>query len=112
MTPHYSASPAASRFKLFHELMPRKVKHILLISTSYDAWIMEQDCRLSEQIIQEYSGLNLSHPPRLTWVSSIEEALIACDEGKFDFVISIALAVDKKTIAVSKAIKENSRICL
>ena len=106
MTPHYSASPAASRFKLFHELMPSKVRHILLISTPYDAWIMEQDCRLSEQIIHEYSGLNLSHPPRLTWVSSAEEALVACDEGRFDFVISIALAVDKKTVAVSKAIKE------
>ncbi len=106
MTPHYSASPAASRFKLFHDLMPRKVRHILLVSTPYDAWIMEQDCRLSEQIIHEYSGLNLTHPPRLTWVSSAEEALDACGEGRFDFVISITQAVDKKTIAVSKAIKE------
>ncbi|BCL61556.1 hypothetical protein DGMP_22490 [Desulfomarina profundi] len=63
MTQHYSASPAASRFKLFHELMQHKVRHILLISTPYEAWIMEQDCRLSEQIVHEYSGLNLSHPP-------------------------------------------------
>jgi len=106
MTQHYSASPSASRFKLFHELMPRKVRHILLISTPYEAWIMEQDCRLSEQIVHEYSGLNLSHPPRLTWVSSAEEALNACDEGNFDFVIGIAQSVNKKTIAVSKAIKE------
>ncbi len=106
MTQHYSASPAASRFQLFHELMPRKVRHILLISTPYEAWIMEQDCRLSEQIVHEYSGLNLSHPPRLTWVSSVEEALKACDEGNFDFVIGIAQSVTKKTRAVGKAIKE------
>jgi len=59
-------SESNSRFKLFHELMARKVRHILLVSTPYDAWIMEEDCRLSERIINEYQGLNLSHPPRLT----------------------------------------------
>jgi len=105
MTQHYSASPAASRFKLFHELMQHKVKNILLISTPYEAWIMEQDCRLSEQIVHEYSGLNLSHPPRLTWVSSAEEALKACEEKSFDFVIGIAQAVDKKTKSASRAMK-------
>jgi len=106
MAQHYSASPAASRFKLFHELMQHKVKHILLISTPYEAWIMEQDTRLSEQIVHEYSGLNLSHPPRLTWVSSAEEALKACDECSFDFVIGIAQSVDERTRAAGKAIKE------
>jgi hypothetical protein len=42
------------RFKLFHELMGRKIRDILLLSSSYDAWIMEEDCRLSERIIHEY----------------------------------------------------------
>ncbi len=106
MPQHYSASPAASRFKLFHELMQHKVKNILLISTPYEAWIMEQDTRLSEQIVHEYSGLNLSHPPRLTWVSSVAEALKACDECNFDFVIGIAQSVDERTRAAGKAIKE------
>ena len=53
----------SSRFKVFHELMRNKVEHILLISIPYEAWIMEKDCRLSEQIINEYRGLNLSQPP-------------------------------------------------
>ena len=56
------------KFKVFHELMARKVRDILLVSTPYDAWIMEEDCRLSERIIHEYRGLNLSNPPRITWV--------------------------------------------
>ncbi len=55
----------SARFKIFHELMPGKVKRILLFSTSCEAWIMEEDCRLSEQIVHEYRGLNLSHPPQL-----------------------------------------------
>ena len=57
------------RFKVFHELMAKKVRDILLVSTPYDCWIMEEDCRLSERIIHEYRGLNLSNPPRFTWVS-------------------------------------------
>ncbi len=72
---HPPASEYDSRFKIFHELMSSKVRKILLVSTPYDAWIMEKDCRLSERIIHEYRGLNLSNPPRLTWVSSAEEAL-------------------------------------
>ena len=40
---------------------------------------MEEDCRLSEAIINEYRGLNLSHPPRLNWRSSADAALAALD---------------------------------
>lgn len=50
-------------FKVFHELMARKVNHILLVSSPYDAFIMEEEGRLAQRIIQEYRGLNLSRPP-------------------------------------------------
>ena len=60
------------KFKIFHELMARKVRDVLLVSTPYDAWIMEEDCRLSERIIHEYRGLNLSNPPRITWVPTAD----------------------------------------
>jgi hypothetical protein len=62
-------------FKVFHELMARKVTDILLVSSPYDAFIMEEEGRLAERIIQEYRGLNLSRPPKLTWVSTAQEAL-------------------------------------
>ena len=55
-------------FKVFHELMIKKVREILLVSSLYDFCIMEEDGRLSERIIHEYRGLNLSQPPRITWV--------------------------------------------
>jgi tRNA wybutosine-synthesizing protein 1 len=44
---------------------------------------MEEDCRLSERIIHEYRGLNLSNPPRFTWVATAGEALAAFDKKKF-----------------------------
>ena len=74
-----------ARFKLFHELMSVKIREIHLVSTPYEAWIMEEDCRLSEGIIHEYRGLNLSLPPRLTWVSSTSEALAALDKKSFSW---------------------------
>jgi CheY-like chemotaxis protein len=95
----------SSRFKLFHELMPTKVQHILLISTSYEAWIMEEDGRLSEQIVNEYRGLNLSRPPRLTWASSLDEAIGLLVERPFDFVVTFAQTVDDKAQQTGTAIK-------
>jgi CheY-like chemotaxis protein len=104
--PFYSESD--SRFKLFHELMGRKVRHILLVSTPYDAWIMEEDCRLSEKIINEYRGLNLSRPPRLTWVASAEEALAAMERKPFDMVITMPRLTDMDAAALGRRVKEKA----
>ena len=97
-----------SRFKLFHELMGRKVRHILLVSTPYDAWIMEEDCRLSERIVNEYRGLNLSQPPRLTWVASAEEALSALESRSFDLVITMPRLADMDAAALGHQIKKKA----
>ena len=95
-----------SRFKLFHELMSVKVREILLVSTPYDAWIMEEDCRLSEGIIHEYRGLNLSRPPRLTWVSSASEALAALDKKKFQLVITMQRLAGMDIFELGRVIKK------
>jgi hypothetical protein len=96
----------SSRFKLFHELMPVKIQHIMLISTSYEAWIMEEDCRISEQIVNEYRGLNLSRPPRLTWVSSLAEALEHFSDFSFDLVITFSRSVDNNALLLGAEIKK------
>ena len=97
--------PVTARFKVFHDLMRTKVERVLLISTAYEAWIMEEDCRLSEHIIHEYRGLNLSHPPRLTWVSSTTAALAALKRADFDLVIIISSAADADAGRRAAAVK-------
>ena len=94
------------RFKVFHELMSKKVRDILLVSTPYDAWIMEEDCRLSERIINEYRGLNLSNPPRFTWVATAEAALAALEEKKFDMVITMLQLVDMDAFVLGREVKK------
>lgn len=96
------------RFKIFHELMAQKIRSILLVSTPYDAWIMEEDCRLSERIINEYRGLNLSHPPKLTWVSSVEEALSLVEQNKFDMVITMLRPAGMDAFAMGRKINRKA----
>ncbi len=94
------------RFKIFHELMPKKIGEILLVSTLYDACIMEEDGRLAERLIHEYQGLSLSEPPRLTWVSSAEEAFRYLDRKWFDLVITMRRLADMDVYAFGEQLKK------
>ncbi len=92
-------------FKVFHELMARKVTDILLVCSPYEAFIMEEEGRLAERIIHEYRGLNLSRPPMLTWVSNSAEALEALGRRKFDLVITMPLVDEMDANELGQAIK-------
>ena len=58
----------------FQNLMQRRVFNVLLVAAPYDAFMMEEDGRVEEQLYNEYVALNLSSPPRITRVSHIGEA--------------------------------------
>lgn len=75
--------------KIYHELMANKVGEILLVCCPYDAFIMEEEGRLSNRIIHEYKGLNLSKPPRLTWASSAEDAFEKLEKKHFDLILAM-----------------------
>ncbi|MEW5910120.1 MAG: hypothetical protein AB1659_10010 [Thermodesulfobacteriota bacterium] len=93
-------------FKVFYDLMSRRVSEILLVSSPYDAFIMEEDGRLAERIIHEYRGLNLTRPPRLTWVSSAQEALDMLIRSKFDLVLTMPRIGDMDPQNLGKEIKK------
>ena len=94
-----------SCFTSFHELMTRRVGEILLVSSPYDAFIMQEDGRLSERIIHEYRGLNLSRPPRLSWVSNAAEALADLERVSYDLVIVMPHISDMDAYALCRKIK-------
>jgi len=76
-------------FNAYHELMSNKIQEVLLVASLYDAYILEEDGSLASKIINEYHGLNLSRPPRLTKVSSSAEAFNLLMERSFDLVIAM-----------------------
>ena len=81
---------------LLHDLMPFKIKEILLIANLYDAYSIEKEGRFSDHILGEYYQLNLTSMPRVTGVSNKDEALEALESKHFDMVI-LMLGVDKST---------------
>jgi len=90
----------------FHNLMKNRVKDVLLVSTFYDAFIFEQDGRLSEQIQGEYQQLNLSTAPRIYSAPTGEEALIKLKDKKFDLVITMMRIGEIGPDDLSKGVKD------
>ena len=72
----------------FHNLMAFRVRKILLVATFYDAYTIEHDGRLTEQITGDYFRLNLTTIPRITSVTSGHEALALLKSEQFDLVIT------------------------
>lgn len=73
----------------FQNLMQKRIFNVLLIASDYDAFMLEEDGRLEEQLFFEYTSLNLSSPPRITRVRNNTEALERLQEKKFDIVITM-----------------------
>ncbi len=95
-----------TRFSEYHELMSIKVQEVLLVATPYDAYIMEEDGSLASRIINEYHGLNLSRPPRLTKVSSGRAALEILDKSDFDLVLTMPNLKDTDPFSLGRQIKK------
>jgi len=79
---------------VFHDLMKFKVKEILIISNLYDAYSLEREGKFSDYILGIYYQLNLTSVPRITGVSSFEEAFEKLYLRHFDLII-IMVGVDK-----------------
>lgn len=90
---------------IYHDLMPFKVKEILLISTLYDAYSIEKEDRLTDNILGEYSKLSLSSVPRITGVSNLDEAFEKLDEKYFNMIIIMMGADTVTPLEMSKRIK-------
>ncbi len=73
----------------FQNLMQKRIFNVLLIATPYDAFMLEEDGRVDEQIYFEYVRLNLSSPPRFTKVANYDEAYVALADNSFDLIIAM-----------------------
>jgi CheY-like chemotaxis protein len=93
-------------FSGFHDLMKYRVREILLVSSFYDAFVLEEDGRLSERIISDYLDLNLRFIPRIKRVSSAEKALGLLRTHPFDLVITMTRIKDMDPIEFGRKVKE------
>ena len=79
---------------IFQDLMPTKVKEVLLLATLYDSYSIVREGQFNDKIFGEFLQLNLYTYPRFTSVNSEEEALRIIKIRDFDLVI-VMVGVDK-----------------
>lgn len=87
--------------------MKHRIYNVLLYASKYDAFMLEEDGRIDEQIFFEYTSLNLRYPPRFTLVSSEAEANIQLNSGIFDLIISMPSGESINPFKWAKEVKQN-----
>jgi hypothetical protein len=91
---------------VFHDLMPFKVKEILLVANLYDAYSIEGEGRFSDHMLGEYYQMSLTSIPRVNGVSGEEEAFSRLKSRHYDMII-IMIGVDKESpMILCKKIKD------
>lgn len=90
----------------FQNLMQRRIFNVLLVASHYDAFMMEEDGRVEEQLYFEYVALNLSSPPRVTRVSRPDEALELLEKKRYDLIIMMPGIDLSETFSGAKKIKD------
>ncbi|MDD5507598.1 MAG: PEP/pyruvate-binding domain-containing protein [Bacteroidales bacterium] len=81
---------------IYHDLMPFMVKEILLVASLYDVYNIEKEGKFAEYVLGEFQQMNLMSIPRITGVSTTEEAMDQLRKKHFDLVI-LMIGVDKST---------------
>lgn len=89
----------------FANLMNKRIYNVLLIATKYDAFMLEDDGRVDEQIFNEYTALSLRYPPRFTQVTTEEEALNELKSRNFELIICMPNMDNRDIFAAATEIK-------
>lgn len=99
-------APTGDAYQAFQSLQPFRVQDILLVSSLYDAFTLQEDGRLNELILGEFLELSLHHTPGLTHVASGAEALrLAQAERRFNLIITAPRAGDMEATELARAVR-------
>ena len=90
----------------FQDLMLHRIHEILLVASPYDAFILEEDGRLTQQILYEYLGMNLSYAPRVWLAKNAKTGLKQLAERSYDLVIVMMRILDMDPITFGEEVKK------
>ena len=90
--------------------MRSRIRKILMICSNYDAFALEEDGRIENQVRSEYRELNLSNPPKFIWANSSQQAReIVSSETEVDMIICMFNEQDKGIFPFASELKEEGR---
>jgi len=91
----------------YHTLMPFRIRNILIVSSLYDAFIIEEEGLIAELVIDQYQHYLLGEsPPHVTRVTIGEEAISRVKECDYDLVITMSKNIGMNPFDFGKKIKK------
>ena len=73
----------------FNKLMQKRINNVLLVCSTYDAFMLEEDGRINEKIFREYASQNLRYPPQFSRAESSEKAFELLNNSHYDLIITM-----------------------
>ncbi|MEW6073740.1 MAG: PEP/pyruvate-binding domain-containing protein [Planctomycetota bacterium] len=89
-----------------HTLMQRRVREILLVSSLYDSFVLEEDGQLGDRLLADYEDLHEAYAPRLTRVSTAKSALTMLRLQRFDLVLTRMRLPDMEILEFSRVVRQ------
>ncbi len=90
----------------FSLLLQNRIYKVLLICSNYDAFMLEEDGRIDEQIFIEYVSLNLRYPPTFFQVDSEVRAFEMLKNENINLIIIAQGTQQLDTFQLAKKIKK------
>ncbi len=101
-----STSDGRRRFHDYQDLMRYRIMDILLVSTPYDTFILEEAGELAERMLGEFRNLDLHYAPALTGVTSGAEALrLAREQRRINLIITTPHLPDMDAAELARRVK-------
>ncbi len=88
-----------------YDLMKRRIGEILLVSSLYDSFILEEDGQLGDRILADFVDLHLRYAPRVTRVSTAKKALALMRHRRFDLVLTMMRLPDMDVFDLCRKVK-------
>ena len=96
-----------TRFSSVHELIKFRVAEILLVSTPYDGFVLEEDGQLSEQIYNQFADLSIPFIPHIHRVTCLEEAFEVLQTRSFHLIITMSRISDINSFEFERTLKNS-----
>ena len=95
------------RFYEFHTLMKHRINNVLIVSNLYERFLLEEDGRLGDQILDEYLNLHLSNPPRLFSAENPLQANSIIKDNEIDLIITMKRIGELDPYSFARQVKES-----
>ncbi len=87
-------------------LILNRIHEIMLIASPYDSFVLEKDGGLTEQILYQYTGMNLGYAPRIWRAETAATALNRLKNQQIDLVLVMMRIADMDPVSIATQIKK------